>query len=121
MMNESSIKPPVNRAQATVRLLLWLLPVGFVILSAAGFILLTSLAILPSQWGTAIFWLILNIAFVVGAGWFYGMLSCTARGESDVLYRAVQFWFFQMFLIPLFLRLLLYLASVIETGKFGWP
>ena len=113
--------PPVNRAQVTVRLLLWLLPFGFVMLSAAGIVLLTSLAIVLSHWGPIIFWLILNVAFVAGAGWFYGMLSCSARGESDVLYRAVQFWFFQMFLIPLFLRLLLYLASVIEPGKFGWP
>ncbi len=58
-----------------------------------------------------IFWLVLNIAFVAGAGWFYGMLSTSARGESDVLYRAVQYWFFQMFLVPLLLVLLFRFAE----------
>ncbi len=110
---------PINRAQATIRLVLWLLPAGFVTLSAAGFSLLTTRGFLPSNWGSRISWLILNIAFVGGAGWFYGMLSASARGETDVLYRAVQFWFFQMFLIPLLLGFLLYLACVIDPIKFG--
>jgi hypothetical protein len=102
---------PINVAQATVRFVLWLLPAGFVPLSAAGLGLLASRGFLPSNWGMPISWLILNIAFVAGAGWFYGILSTSARGESDVLYRAVQFWFFQMFLVPLFLVLLLHLAE----------
>ncbi len=118
---EERFVPSINRAQAAFRVILWLLPAGFVVLSAVGLILLVSHGILPSRWGTVIFWLILNLAFVAGAGWFYGMLSCSARGESDVLYRAVQFWFFQMFLVPLLLRLLLYLASVIDPIKLGWP
>ena len=74
----SSIKHPVNRAQATVRVILWLLPTGFAVLSAMGSSWLKIHGYLP-RWHLAAC-LIPNVIFVVGAGWYNALLSTKARG-----------------------------------------
>ena len=116
---EAHSKPPINRAQATVRVILWLLPAGFAVLSAEGCNWLKYRGILASSWGFGV-WLLLNVAFALGAGWFNAMLSTKARGEADgVAYRTVMFFFLQLFLIPVLLGLFLFMACVIDPIKFG--
>ena len=118
---ETHFKPPINRAQATVRVILWLLPAGFVVLSAEGCDWLKYRGILASSWGFGV-WLILNVAFALGAGWFNAMLSTKARAEADgVAYRTVMFFFLQLFLIPLLLLIMFFLYYIIFTIRFGAP
>ena len=112
-------KPPINRAQATIRVILWLLPAGFVVLSAEGCNWSKYGGTLASSWGF-VAWLILNVSFALGAGWFNAKLSTKARGEADgVAYRTVMFFFLQLFLTPVLLGLVLFMACVIDPIKFG--
>jgi hypothetical protein len=114
------IAPEVNRAQAAFRVFLWVLPAGVVVLSGGALDFLISRGILPSVRAVGVFWLIFNVAFVLGAGWFSATLSQKARAEPDgVFYLTVLFVFLQVFLIPLLLGLLLFLACVIDPVKLG--
>lgn len=107
-------EPPINRAKAVVRVILWILPTGFVALSGVA------LGSMPQfrQLGFGA-WLVPDIIFILGAGWYNAFLSGRARHEhSGMVSKTLIFFFIQLFLIPLLLALSLFFVCVIKPMKF---
>lgn len=108
----------VNRAQACVRVTLWLLPTGFAFFSAWAGNWLFEHSYVPQLGVSA--WMFVNTIFVVGTGWFNALLSPHARAEPNgASKRIILFFVIQVFLIPVLLATLLYLACVIDPVKLG--
>lgn len=111
-MDENFEKPPTNRAQAWFRVLLWLVPAGFAMMSLSGFHQLYRTIPMP-------FWFIwilipVNLVFILSAGWFDALLD--RRFEKSVEQtRAWMFTFllFQLLAIPIFSVLLIWTVGFI--------
>ncbi|MEO7099619.1 MAG: hypothetical protein ABI162_09685 [Luteolibacter sp.] len=102
MMENDPNKIPENHAQAWLRIILWILPTGFAWMSGVG---LSLLAARGGSWGAApvIFpiWIVLNCAFIVGAGRFHRMLSPQTTNDPEMhLGHVVTFFAVQLLLIP---------------------
>lgn len=110
--------PPVNRAQACFRVIIWLLPTGFAVCSSWAGNWLISRGYLPKL-GFG-FWVVPNVFFMFGAAWYNALLSRRARSSPrGIVNRLVLFFLIQLFLMPLLLAILLYLACVIDPIQFG--
>jgi len=100
-MDENFKKPPTNRAQAWFRVFLWLVPAGFAFTSAVGLVWLSIRAFPVDDLILIGVWLLLNLMFVIGAGWFDSQLSAKVRSESDkVSDEVMSFFMLQLFLVP---------------------
>ncbi len=91
-----------NRTRVWFRIVLWILPTGFAWMSAVG---LNMLSVRGGFYGMAQLivpvWLVLNIAFIIGAGWYNKMLSSRRdAGPNGFDGRDVLFFVIQIFLIP---------------------
>lgn len=116
-MNELQI-PPNNPSKTLFRIILWLLPTGFAVLSAIGSRYLPGGVILDDR-SSLTLWLILNILFTAGAGWFNAHLSNRVKPEQDgALFRTFVFVIAQMFLVPLLLMTLLFAVCLFNPIKF---
>ena len=93
--------PPVNRAQAVIRVFLWLVPATFtVFVFFAANYFTTKVMHGYSRYGFV--QLIIVAAFTAGTGWFNAMLSPKARRQTNgMVWRTVLFCLIQIFLIPL--------------------
>ncbi|MEO5914741.1 MAG: hypothetical protein ABIS50_10940 [Luteolibacter sp.] len=114
---EPVAKPPVNRAVAWFRVILWILPAGFAVLSAWGVVWYQG-HLIPHRLGV-LSWVVVNVIFVLGTGWYHALLSISARSEPRGIFaRTILFFFIQLFLIPLLASLALFLGCLIGTIKF---
>ena len=111
-----TIPPPVNRAVAWFRELLNVVPVGFFLASLIGVDWLGR--VLPSLDRSLfdIIWLVLNVMFIAGTGWFKISISDRAQaGSREKAYYALNFLALQVVLIPFFLVLFVVLAAVVAS------
>ncbi|MES2921722.1 MAG: hypothetical protein V4819_09250 [Verrucomicrobiota bacterium] len=99
-------KVPANHAVTCFRVILWLLPSAFALMSAYGFAcgLQAWSRHLPFGSGIAwTIWLILNFAFVLGTGWYNALLSVNSREWwHGVRNRVILFVVIQPFIIWFF-------------------
>jgi len=99
-------QPPVNAAQGCFRVVSWIVPTGFAWASAVGLGTLGTGALRMGQAVPVMIWIVLNIAFVLGAGWFDAMLSRAVRNaradERPALLtkKLVVFFLLQLVFIP---------------------
>lgn len=108
--------PPVNRTITWLRVMLWLLPTGFAVLSAIGQNFLIRYGLVPINFG--IYFLIVAL-FTVGTGYYNALLSPRAKTQpGGLLNRTVLFFVIQLFLVPLLLGGLLFAACLIDPIKF---
>lgn len=114
-MNEP---PPLNRAQAWYRVLLWLAPAGFAfVVSNVGMLGLRFVPLVARLW--PLFPLVAIIAFCGYCGWLDGNLSSKARrleGEARkkaVRNHAIRFSLWQLIFIPLIIGILAFGACLI--------
>ena len=99
--------PPSNRAQFWFRVVLWILPAGITATSWLGLNKLSSLFAGFADWIIPL-WLVLNLTFVLGAGWFNALLSGKAHSREDgIPTRILLFFIMQVFVSPLLLLALL--------------
>ena len=109
---------PRNHARAWLRVVLWILPTGFAWMSAVGLSMLSGRRGFPGMTELIMpLWFVLNIAFVVGVGWYNKMLSSRAdAGPNGRDGRVVLFFVIQIFLIPLLSALVLF--AICASGSF---
>ncbi len=107
--------PQVNRAQAWFRVMLWLMPTGFLVASAVGLGWVHE-KLLPSDSIVAV-WCLLNLALLIGAGWFTAILSTRSPNER-VVHGMFTFVMCQLFLVPALLGLLLFMINLIDPIQF---
>ena len=101
-----------NKAIFYVRAALWILPLGFGIFSAGGISWLESRGYL-GEWGVGV-WLIVNLVFVFGVGWFEALLSNHAcRGRNEVGEQVAMFFFMQIFVVPMVAIVFVMLAGFV--------
>jgi len=113
---DDSNKPPPNPMHAWMRVIMWLLPTGFAWGSGVGLNWLISLSRLPSELGMC-FWVMLNVAFLVGAGWYRGALL-DQEGYVDWRFvRIAAFFGLQLLLIPLLSVVILFAICVANPIK----
>ena len=98
---------PTNHAHAWLRLVLWILPTGFAWMSGVGLSMLATGGSFPVLAAFTIpIWVVLNCAFLVGAGRYHRMLSPQTSNDPEMhLGHVVTFFALQLLLIP-FLSLL---------------
>ena len=90
-----------NWAQAWLRVVMWILPTGFFWISAFGANYLTAYSGVIGDLSTYL-WVLLNIGFMIGAGWYDSLLSSRARKSPGSSYLwIIQFFLHQLYLIPL--------------------
>ncbi|MEO5711945.1 MAG: hypothetical protein ABIT37_00505 [Luteolibacter sp.] len=100
-MEDDLNNPLTNPAHAWLRGIMWTLPTGFIWMSAFGVNYLASFFGMNSGLSTCI-WMLLNIGFVIGAGWYDSLLSSHARMSPGVSYLwIIQFFLHQLYLMPL--------------------
>ncbi|MBC8128391.1 MAG: hypothetical protein H8M99_14715 [Gloeobacteraceae cyanobacterium ES-bin-144] len=101
----------MNRAQACLRVMLWLLPSGFAVGSfLAGSHFLRN-GLTP--------WIFANIIFIIGMGWLHAYMFNRARSENDgVLFLVLVFFIVQLFFVPLVLFTILCTICGINWNKF---
>lgn len=120
-MNEP---PPLNRAQAWYRVLLWLAPTGFVFaIPKAGMFSIVSMRFVPFG---ARFWPLCALAAIIAfcgyCGWLDGHLSSKARrleGEERkkaVRNHAIFFSLWQVIVTPLLIGVLVFGACLFTAG-----
>ena len=115
--DSSLMEAPKNRAQAWFRVVLWILPSGFVVASAVGLGWIHE-NLFRNDLVVGL-WFLLNLAFLIGAGWVQSVLANRLRTEANAVIRGVgAFVVYQLFLIPLLLGLLLYLTFLIDPFWF---
>jgi hypothetical protein len=110
--SNSSEQVPKNRAQAWFRIILWILPSGFAMMSLSGFHQLYRTIPIP-------FWCIwilipVNLIFILAAGWFDALLDRRFKKSVEQM-RAwmLTFLLFQLLAIPIFSFLLIWTVSFI--------
>jgi len=108
-------RPPRNRAQAWFLVLLWFVPTGFALASAVGLGWINEKVFANNGTIPVVLGFSLNIAFVIGTGWFTTQLSTRARTEPGVVAsRVFAFFMIQLFLIPILLALIVFCACLID-------
>ena len=110
--DSSLVEAPKNRAQAWFRVVLWILPLGFLVVSTemvARFEDEFYRYDLTAPW---VIWWILNAVIIVGSGWFNALLSIgNSTPTEGMLFRTALFCGAQLFIIiPLgFVGLMLFI------------
>jgi hypothetical protein len=114
--------PPINAAQGCFRVALWMVPTGFAWASALGLGALASkLGVRGLSFPSAP-WIVLNIVFVLGAGWFDAMLAWKVRnaGEKErgdmIVGNLTRFFLLQLVLVPVFSVAVVFAWCVAKPG-----
>lgn len=107
----------INRAQAWFWVMLWILPSGFFVASAIGLGWVHGNFFRHDL--VVVLWFLLNLAFLIGTGWFQSILANQGRIRPHTVIRSIgAFMVYQLFLIPILLGLLLYLTYLIDPFWF---
>jgi len=117
---ETPEQPPRNPIYPWLRVLLWILPAGFPIISAMVIGLLHQSVWAPSGPFFGI-WIILTILFVIGTGWCDYRLSPRARTHTDSAVKAVVVFFLcQLFLVPFLLACAIFALCALNPGSLNF-
>lgn len=110
---------PNNRAHAWLRVILWILPTGFAWMSAAGLNMLSVRGGFPNLAQLVVpIWIVVNIIFVSGAGWYRAALLHQVGNVDWRSGRTVEFFAIQLLLIPFFSVIILFAICVANPIKF---
>ena len=102
---ETPEQPPRNPIYPWLRVILWILPAGFIVISAmslaaAAYMLHTNSAL------NMVAWLVLNVLFVIATGWCeYQLTPPNRRGALGVGYALTLYFLCQVMLAPFLLVL----------------
>lgn len=97
-----------------LRVILWMIPSGFVLLSSAGIFSLGNMRVF-NNYLAVILWVLLNIAFVIGVGWCDYQLSSPERKRTRKIGLAILLFFIiQIFIIPLLIGAFTFAACFIS-------
>lgn len=111
-------QPSRNPIYPWLRMLLWILPAGFPILSAMGFRFFLHHSVWAPSGPFFGIWILLNLLFVIGTGWCDYRLSPRARTHPDSAVKAIVVFFLcQLFLIPFLLACAIFAICAWNTGS----
>ncbi|MEO5711946.1 MAG: hypothetical protein ABIT37_00510 [Luteolibacter sp.] len=100
---ETPEQPPRNAIYPWLRVLLWILPAGFLFMSVGGLFALSN-NIPISEGSTISASILLNVLFLIGAGWCDYKLSPPGRKNYRSAGMAICLFFLsQIFLVPILL------------------
>ena len=103
---ETPDQRPRNPIYPWLRVMLWILPAGFLVISAMGMAVAANILHMNSALSRVV-WLVLNALFVIGTGWCdYQLASPNRREAFGVGYVLTLYCLCQIFLAPFLLVLL---------------
>lgn len=116
-MNQDPNQNPFGRnpLYPWLRVMLWIIPTGFTVLTAA-FVASFGRSVTFSNSSTIEICALLDVAFVIGAGWCDFQLSSPKRKANQTVGIAILLFFLgQIFIIPILLGALVFSACLISS------